>query len=78
MLDKLNDPFGIELCNEKYMMGVHHERWIENGIRFNRLDQIACETGEVSVACHHSHLAHVRLGVGIVTPWGNPPPPTHA
>ena len=41
ILGKLNEQFGIEFCNEKYMLGIHRERWTENGIRFNRLEQVA-------------------------------------
>eukprot|EP01043_Picozoa_sp_COSAG02_P018580 COSAG02_NODE_871_length_16337_cov_7.124276_7_plen_165_part_00 len=41
ILAKLHDRFGIDLCNEKYMLGVNRERWTENGIMFNRLAQAA-------------------------------------
>ena len=41
IFNKLNDEFGIEICNEKYMLGVNRDRWIENGISQNRLSQVA-------------------------------------
>ena len=42
ILDKLNDRFGIKLCNENYMLGVNRElSTTDDGVTINHLSQVA-------------------------------------